>query len=204
MKSKIRYIGVSALARSGKDTFCNIAIEQLKNKGITSKKFPLAYSLKKDCEQFVRDKFGMDVFTEDTTEKTIIRPLFVAYGDVKRQQTQGRCFTELVYEEIKNDPYDVIFIPDIRYAEYEKDEHYWISQELQGKLIHVSAYKMVDGNRVYNTPPNANEARNDPKLKQFADYRVEWEMSKNPNPLTDPILNEQVEVCLNSILFSNG
>ena len=84
-----KYIGVSGVARSGKNLFCDIAIKQLSQKGVKAKQYALAYYLKKDCEEFIKTKLGLDVFTEKTDDKTIFREMLVWYGGVKRKQTEG-------------------------------------------------------------------------------------------------------------------
>ena len=42
-----KYIGVSGVARSGKNLFCDIAIKQLSQKGVKAKQYALAYYLKR-------------------------------------------------------------------------------------------------------------------------------------------------------------
>jgi hypothetical protein len=61
---------------------------------------------------------GIDVFTQDTKEKDIIRPLLVWYGGVKRHQSKGTYWTSLLKKKIDADKVsDVVFITDIRYAQ---------------------------------------------------------------------------------------
>ena len=165
--SKKVYIGVSGLARVGKNLFCDIAIKQLKEKyGLTAKQFALAYELKNDCRDFVKDKLGIDVFTEKTEEKNIIRPLLVWYGGVKRKQSNGTYWTSLLKSRMDNDPSDVVL--------------------------------------VYTKPPNVDEELNDPKLQDFADYKLEWEDVGDVDLTSHSYLNKQVEKCLSKILPSNG
>ena len=206
--SKKVYIGVSGLARVGKNLFCDIAIKQLKEKyGLTAKQFALAYELKNDCRDFVKDKLGIDVFTEKTEEKNIIRPLLVWYGGVKRKQSNGTYWTSLLKSRMDNDPSDVVLVSDIRYCEYEKDEVQWIKDELSGKLIHIRRYKYLflgNNTKVYTKPPNVDEELNDPKLQDFADYKLEWEDVGDVDLTSHSYLNKQVEKCLSKILPSNG
>ena len=84
MKNKL-YIGISGVARSGKNLFCDISKKIISEKyGLTCSSYALAFSLKNDCKEFVKDKLGLDVFTEETEEKKIFREMLVWYGDVKR------------------------------------------------------------------------------------------------------------------------
>ena len=63
-------LGVSGLARAGKDTFVSIAIDILKENGIKAKQYSFANTLKKELEPFVRDVCKSDVWTTDTETKT--------------------------------------------------------------------------------------------------------------------------------------
>ena len=85
-----------------------------------------------------------------------------------------------------NHIYDYLFISDVRYNDFKKDEVYWVKEDLQGKLIHVSQYETSEVldkknwpktkmDKVFLPPANAEEERNDPTLKAEADYILEWE-----------------------------
>ena len=65
----MKIIGVSGFARSGKDLFTTVAQEILSERGIKSAKFALAYELKNDLKDLIKDKTGIDVFTEKTEEQ---------------------------------------------------------------------------------------------------------------------------------------
>ena len=91
--------------------------------------------------------------------------------------------------DIEKDKSDVIFITDIRYNFYPKDEVYWIHNDLNGQLIHISKYSYGfpnDGRRIrsdiasttkkiWSEPANDHERWNDPKVKVESDFVVEWE-----------------------------
>lgn len=221
----MKYIGVGGLARTGKNLFCDIATKQLMdNYGLRAKTYALAYALKKECEPFVKEKLGLDVFSEKTEDKNIFRPMLVWYADVKRKQTKGRHWLELLEKHIEIDtnlekdsgkPVDVVLISDIRFAEYGNDEVHWIKNELNGKLIHLSKYTWgfpTDGRyikvindktkKIYTEPPNITESTNDPKVKAFADCRIEWEdIGYQYNKLLEnPYLNTIVRDSLGAIL----
>lgn len=204
MKNKL-YIGISGVARSGKNLFCDISKKIISEKyGLTCSSYALAFSLKNDCKEFVKDKLGLDVFTEETEEKKIFREMLVWYGDVKRKQSHGRYWTEKLQSEMEKDDSDVIFITDIRHNFYPKDEVYWINNDLNGKLIHISKYTYgfpTDGRRIRgdiaNTnqkiwvePVNDHERWNDPKVKAEADYVVEWPHVKSEGKTYQDIIND--------------
>ena len=94
-------IGVSGVARTGKDLFCNIFKKQMKDRyGLIVTQMALANELKKDCEEFLRNKCNLDVWTNDTDEKTKFRNLLVWYGDLKRKETNGRYWVEKLAKSI--------------------------------------------------------------------------------------------------------
>jgi hypothetical protein len=204
MKTK-RYIGISGVARSGKNLFCDISKKILAEKyGYKCSSYALAFYLKNDCKEFINDKLGLDVFTENTENKKVFRDMLVWYGDVKRKQTDGRYWTEKLQSDIDKDDSDVIFITDIRYNFYPKDEVYWIQKELNGKLIHISKYTYgfpsnerrmrpeYDKNvKVYTEPANDHERWNDPKVKVAADYQLEWKHISTEGKTYEEILNDE-------------
>ena len=197
----MKLIGISGLARSGKDLFTTVAQEILKENKIKSERFALAYELKSDLKELIFKKTGIDVFTENTEEKNIIRPLLVAYGDVMRKISEGRYWTQKVEQRIGKSKADVVFITDIRYDHYVEDECTWLKMKQCGKLVHITKYQlssMPQGKRfsknkivkVYQAAPYEHELFNDPKVKKKADLALEWEdvsaktegdITKNPD-----------------------
>lgn len=196
-----KYIGVSGVARSGKNLFCDIAIKQLSQKGVKAKQYALAYYLKKDCEEFIKTKLGLDVFTEKTDDKTIFREMLVWYGGVKRKQTEGAYWTSMLQKDMDADDNEVIFVSDIRYDQYPKDEVYWIKEVLGGYLVHVSKYTYNDWDeRVFTEPPNEHEKLNDPLVKLKSDYLLQWKQSDIKDGLI--IDNAYLNLCVKDVLKS--
>lgn len=202
----IKYIGVSGLARAGKNIFCDIAIKQLKSEyNLNAKAYALAFELKNDCADFIKCKLNLNVFSENTNDKNVFRPLLVWYADVKRKQTNGRYWIELLNNTINQDNNsntDIVLISDIRFAEYKNDEIFWLKNELKGKLVHVSkfSYDNTKTNKIFNQPPNNTEKENDPIIKENADYLIEWEDIKGENSINNEYLNLNVRECLKVIL----
>ena len=75
-------------------------------------------------------------------------------------------------------------ITDLRYSIYDRDEIFWLQQELNGKLIHLDKYKLTkvatnrfaqpQESKVYVNPANEHEMLNDPIVKRQSDVKVEW------------------------------
>ena len=184
--NNMKIIGVSGFARSGKDLFARVAQNVLEKQGFKIEKYALAYELKNDLKDLIYNKVGIDVFTENTEEKNIIRPLLVAYGDVMRKVSMGKYWTNKIEQKIKQSNADVIFITDIRYDVYAEDECTWLQNKQGGKLVHITKFKqqpMPSGRRfsknkivkIYNSAANDHEMLNDPKVKLKADCAFEWE-----------------------------
>ena len=174
---EIRPIVLSGVARSGKDTFCNLLIEYLADKGVKAKRLALADKLKEELDGFLMANLNISAFTQNPDEKKLIRPILVEYGRVKRIVSNGTHWTSTlepsVISAINNGI--VPIITDARYSEYEKDEIWWAKNKINGILVHISRTDIF-GNLVL--PPNIDEAKNDPLIQAEADHKIEWE-SKN-------------------------
>jgi hypothetical protein len=82
---------------------------------------------------------------------------------------------------------------------------YWINNDLQGKLIHVSKYTYgfpKDGRRIrsdianttkkiWTDPANDHERWNDPKVKDESDVLVEWEHINSTGKTYQDIMNDE-------------
>jgi hypothetical protein len=182
-------IGLSGLAGAGKDLFCQLLIDSFQQLGIKAKRYALADELKLELRNFMIQNYGIDVLNCSREEKELIRPLLVFHGNFRRNKSEGRCWTSRLENTIKDEYPDVAIITDIRYDQFEKDEVYWLKEEMAGVLVHISQYSWVDhtdiglmkfGRKVYLSPPNEFERENDPKVKAKAAYSVEWEKVADP------------------------
>ena len=87
-------IGLGGVARVGKDTLCNEMISEFKKYGIKASRLAFADQLKKDLEKFLLDKTGVNVYTDDDSNKKNIRPLLVEYGKLMRQLSDGKYWID--------------------------------------------------------------------------------------------------------------
>jgi hypothetical protein len=156
-------IGLTGLARCGKDTFCKYAREYLKNKGHDSQRLAFADELKKDVDAFLIEKLGISAFTEVTEEKEIIRPMLTTWGtEIIRKRDDlhwVKKVEEVIVENQKNNIVSVV--TDIRFPNEIDYIH-----NLGGKVVHLTL--------VGNEPANDYERTNDPQLKELADCFVVW------------------------------
>jgi hypothetical protein len=167
----IYYIGIGGVARAGKDSLANSLASLLKADGYNTIRSSLAAPLKHDCKDFISTKLGLDVWTNNTQEKAIFREMLVWYGKVKRQQTEGKYWTDLLTKKVEIESPDVCIVPDVRYLQYPEDEVHWLKQKMGGVLIHVQRRDM-HGDIV--PPANMDESINDKLIRDNADYQLEW------------------------------
>jgi len=188
----MRVIGITGVARVGKDTLCANLIKAYKNEGLVAKRFALADELKDAMRIFLFDNFNIDILNCSPEDKELIRPLLVEFGRAKRIQSNGTYWTSLLYEKMlkaqQEQPFDIAIVTDIRYAEYDFDEVDWLHSH-DGTLIHLSRF-LLDGSLLQ--PPNQDEEKNDPILFEKADIvlRLETDLEKLTNSvksLTDAI-----------------
>ena len=202
-------VGVSGVARSGKNLFCDMVIDELAKQGYIGKQFALADALKRDCEGFLRDKCDLDVYSDDTQLKSLFREYLVWYGDLRRKQTNGRHWIETMDSEIADSDCDVALVSDVRYAHYQNDELGWVIYEHEGLLVHLRRYEKsssavieADGTVKFDyvKPPNEHERINDPKLREAAHYQLDWPTVDNPldnletRSIVDEVTTEIIEL----------
>ena len=168
----VLYIGIAGVARSGKDSLA-LEIENLIRgfKGLTIYRTSLAQPLKEDCKDFIQQYLGLNVFTDNNEEKATFREFLVWYGKVKRQQTEGKYWTNLVDKRVEKFQPDVCIIPDVRYQQYEGDEVSWLKSKENNILIHLQRIA-INGEIV--SPANMDESINDSIIQNSADYKIVW------------------------------
>ena len=181
-------IGLCGVAGSGKDTM--LSLLNFNNPNI--KRFALADALKTELFPFIKELYGIDIFSCSREEKHLVRPILVEHGKILRKQSDGTYWTKIltshIQDYIRESSENIAVITDVRYCEYEKDEVFWVKNVLCGKLIHIS---MTDNGEVVE-PANKEEEKNDPLLIENSDLLIEWQ--KQPNfSLKNSGLNKYVK-----------
>ena len=158
-------IGLGGVARVGKDTLCNEMISEFKKYGIKASRLAFADQLKKDLEKFLLDKTGVNVYTDDDSNKKNIRPLLVEYGKLMRQLSDGKCWIDklrtLVNLNISNNTISII--TDVRYP----NETEWINSFPKSLTVHIQRKGMP--------PANEEESHNDPLVRDLSKITLNWE-----------------------------
>jgi len=201
----MQVIGLSGLAGSGKDLFFNLAEKALSEDGMSCSRYSLGDILKSETKQFILDNYDIDILNCSREEKDSVRPFLVAHGSVLRKQTRGRYFLDKMNKALysNQDLPSVLFITDIRYSEYERDEVFWLKNELKGKLIHIKQFQLITNKyglqrHSYIAPPNDAERTQDPIIQEQADEFIVWQ--KVDKTQVDKVLMPTVKDCLKKVL----
>jgi hypothetical protein len=192
----VLYIGIAGVARSGKDSLA-LEIENLirSSKGKTICRTSLAQPLKEDCKDFIEQYLGLNVFTDNNEEKATFREFLVWYGKVKRQQTEGKYWTNLLDERVQKFQPDVCIIPDVRYQQYDEDEVSWLKAKPNNILIHLQRIA-INGEIV--PPANMDESINDSIIQNSADYKIVWPTFTDENK--EENMREFAEKAFNAVI----
>jgi hypothetical protein len=157
-------IGIAGPARSGKDTLCNQFLEIFQEMGIKAKRSALADQLKLESKDFIFNTLGIDVFTEKTEEKNIIRPFLVTWGTHVRRKLDPDIWIKKIQESIEEN--SILIVPDIRF----KNEFDWVKSN-NGYMFFIDRID-ENGNQVPDA--NADEAENNVFLRENADSSFTW------------------------------
>lgn len=168
-----RIVAVAGKARAGKDTFCKILLEELARMGISGKRIALADALKQEIRPQLISKYAIDILNCSPEDKEKVRPELIELGRARRIESEGTFWTKIVMDQIKDSHEQFFIVPDIRYNVYPEDEAVWVKNN-RGLIVHVTKYMMLNGMRHYQES-NEEESKNDPLVKNVADYVLEWE-----------------------------
>ena len=171
-------VAVTGFARSGKNSLCSLMETVCKEKSLKVKTFSFAYALKKDLDSFCREHFNISSFSEKE-EKSIIRPILIAYGESKRKITEGTYWWKKVMSDI-NDFYDsggnIALVSDLRFKEFEHDEIDFIKSYANSLTFCV---QRILSNGQLLQPAHDSESRNSTRLIDCSDAVVRWNTAGN-------------------------
>lgn len=185
-------IGLGGIAQSGKDFFFTNLKKTTKRNVI---RFAIADELKKELFSLIKNTYNIDIFNCSAEDKEKIRPMLLSHGKIRRNESKGRHWINKISEKVKDaakDKKNIVVITDIRYDEFANDEVDWVKKELNGFFVHISKYIEDKGVRVFGLPPNEDEAINNPRLIEKADYLIQW---------PDKLGEEQAKKYCNEVLI---
>ncbi|MFN5443251.1 MAG: hypothetical protein ACK48V_03390 [Crocinitomicaceae bacterium] len=155
--------GISGVARCGKDTLKTHLLNKFQKMGLPSISISFATALKQDLDPFLKEKLNISAFTENSSEKQIIRPMLVCWGTDTCRKINPDFWIEKIEKRIQSSIENkiIVVIPDVRY----ENEAKWI-QKNGGFVIHLT--------RMGIKPANFEEKVNDPIVKKIANAHIRW------------------------------
>lgn len=167
----ITLLGLSGVARSGKDTFADYLTAIARDSGYEVYRTAFADELKRELDPMFR-AFGATAFETDTVKKNLIRPILVCYGESKRAITGGRYWIDKIEPDVKREleRSKIVIVTDVRFNTHPGDEVGWI-HGLGGNVIHIE--RTLHDGRVVG-PANEKETIQDPLVRRDADFHVRW------------------------------
>lgn len=166
----MKLVGITGLARSGKDSFYNFSKPIIESLNEHHSRYAFADALKEESDELLSKYVGISAFSEKTSEKEIIRPFLVTYGTHIRRKLNPNCWIDKINDKVESEikAGSWVFVTDVRY----ENEIDWI-HNLGGKAVHI--------HREANVAPNKEELENDPILKGKSDFHVSWNDFHNEN-----------------------
>ena len=172
--NNVNLIGIAGVAGSGKDTFAEIIKKVFESNGFEVNCLSFAKKLKEEVAEVSKNMYGIDTTNCTREEKNLIRPLLLAHGAIMREKTKGQYWIDGIKDLVSNDKINII--TDVRFCEYECDEVDWI-QSNNGIVVHITRFFEENGERIYISPDNEYEKRNNKiTLKQikYSNKFFEW------------------------------
>ena len=169
--NNVNLIGIAGVAGSGKDTFAKIIKKVFESNGFEVNCLSFAKKLKEEVAEVSKDMYGIDTMNCTREEKNLVRPLLLAHGAIMREKTKGQYWIDGIKDLVSNDKINII--TDVRFCEYECDEVDWI-QSNNGIVVHITRFFEENGERIYISPDNEYERRNNKILKNRANYSFSW------------------------------
>lgn len=180
-------IGVSGVARSGKDTFFNLLKTNLKGKKYgVCKRFAFADEIKKELNKITIPNFGIDCTKVPNKDKEKVRPLMVAYGTHLARSINSNHWINRIKPHVESHYKSggICVITDVRYP----NEQEFIKDNFEHSFnVHIHRFGF--------DPINKEEESNAPLLQQKSDYQISWKTFNNVNEgdaLVQGFINEKL------------
>lgn len=189
-------IALTATARAGKDSFYALAARILARYGITSARFAFADDLKLEIDPFITEHYGFSVLSCTAEQKELVRPFMLAHGQGMRAVTGGKYWIDKILSKMDACPAQVKFITDLRFPNEAE-----IFRARGATIINIQKFEMdFFQTKVYDDPPNEEEAKNAPILRRMADCHFEWPDQKGDVDANAGLVEEFFESDLKWIL----
>jgi len=156
-------IGVSGLARSGKNTLAENLSEVIsEDLGVKVKTFASAFEPKKHLDDFLKSHYGISAFTEDQSDKKTIRDFVLLHAETMKKVYGKSIWLDLLFKKIHQESSKTFpIITDVRF-DFEAEA----IQKQNGVVIHIS--------KIGNLAPNEIEKQNDPLVSKVSNLKHTW------------------------------
>lgn len=182
-------IGVSGVARSGKDSFYLLLKRKLEPLGFTCERTAFADELKSDLKPIILSEFNINIDHCSNKEKELIRPFMVSYGSLARSLNKEHWINKVKVKIFKEQllPKSISVITDVRYP----NEQLFVKNNFKNFCnVHVE--------RFGTEPANEEEKKYNPNLKKQSNYLIYWKDFDNSiedgAPMIDGFINERIRI----------
>lgn len=172
MDFKTLKLGICGKKRVGKNTLGDALNKFLSARNINVKQYALADELKRELDPLFLINAGVSAFTEDPTEKELVRGTLISYGTGFWRKKDPDHWIKRLEQNINASIPHVAIVMDVRFA---SNEAPWI-QNNGGILIHLDR---IDETGDFFPPAGEDEAYNDPLLKYMAHHKLIWNSYNN-------------------------
>ncbi|MBL6664103.1 MAG: hypothetical protein ISP71_08395 [Flavobacteriales bacterium] len=150
---------------------------------------PIAYALKKEVEQEVRDMYGVSSFSENRDEKKLFRDFIIDHSESKRSEDPYHwieAWMRNFHCVIANSRKDVnlFFVPDLRHAIMPFPDTTYL-KFLNAAVIYIEQFSDQDCEKKCVFPYGESEFINDPYLKASADFVFRWKKAEEGETIED-------------------
>lgn len=187
-------ISISGSEAAGKTLFTDLLSNYINKSGTVCIKRAFGDSVKAELFDLITYNFGFSPFTKDRNQKDIIRPIFVAYANAKRNISEGTYWIERLKDSLQLmiEDVEVLLVSDLRFATEKYDEINYI-QEDGGQVIYLE--RILNGKVV--EPYNEIGEENNKKIKERADFILQWgEGYPEPEQFVKDFADKHILPCL--------
>ena len=177
-------LGIAGKKRVGKNSLANIFLDIFAAKNIYAKQYAFADELKKELDPLFLINAGVSAFTEDPTEKELIRGVLIEYGTGFWRKKDPDHWIKRLEQNINAAIPHIVIVTDVRFA---SNEAPWVKKN-GGKLIYLDR---LDDSGKFFPPAGKDEEENNPKLMNQADFIKVWNNFSNSSDSTGYYKGEQ-------------
>lgn len=175
----MKIIAISGPVGVGKDSLGKI-ISEKEYDFFNVFHLPIAHALKKELENPIKEKYGLNVFSEIREEKEVFRNDLINYAESKRSQDPSYWILQWmknvsnVLIECDEKKIDNLFVvTDLRHAYLNFDDLDFI-KSLGGLTIYIEQYLDNTYRAKKVNPFRESESLNDSSLKEKSDFIFRW------------------------------